>query len=218
MKLNKRTTLATSILAALLSANIPVHAQHADHETKIAAASPKVSKAEAAQRDLWVSHIFWVRSVVTETLAGNKAAATAAESEVVANAKEIAASIEPFYGKPASEKLFDLLAEHYGAIKGYLEATAADSQSKQDAAMKSLNDNAGKIAVFLSGANPNLPRDSVRGLFLAHGGHHVQQIQQLHDQQYQQEAQTWEAMKEHMYVIADALAGALAKQFPAKFA
>jgi hypothetical protein len=211
MRLTKRTTLAASILTVLLSAGMPVYAQHADHETKIATASLKLPKAEASQWDLWLGHIFWVRNVAAETLAGNKAAATIAENEVVANAKQIAASIEPFYGKPASEKLFDLLAEHYAAIKGYLEATAADSQSKQDAAMKSLNDNAGKIAVFLSGANPNLPRDTLRGLFLAHGGHHVQQIQQLHDEQYQQEAQTWQAMKGHMYVIADALAGALAK-------
>ena len=83
--------------------------------------------------------------------------------------------------------------------------------------MKTLTDNAGEIAVFLSGANPNLPFDTLNGLLLAHGGHHIQQILQLHDKQYQREAQTWEAMKGHMYVIADALAGALAKQFPAKF-
>ena len=218
MKLTKGTTLTSSILAVLLSAGIPAHAQHADHATNTAAVSFSVAQAGAAQRDLWIGHVFWVRNVAVETLAGNKTAAAAAENEVVANAKRIAASIEPFYGKGASDQLFDLLVGHYGAIKGYLEATVADSQSDQDAAMQSLTDNADEIAVFLSGANPNLPRDTVRGLFLAHGGHHVQQIQQLHDRQYQQEAQTWEAMKGHMYVIADALAGALAKQFPAKFA
>ena len=52
---------------------------------------------------------------------------------------------------------------------------------------------------------------------LAHGGHHVQEIQQLYSKQYAQEAQTWEAMTRHMYVIADALAGAIAKQFPKQF-
>jgi hypothetical protein len=31
-----------------------------------------------------------------------------------------------------------------------------------------------------------------------------------------QEAQTWEAMKNHMYVIADTLSKAIAKQFAAK--
>ena len=47
--------------------------------------------------------------------------------------------------------------------------------------------------------------------------HHVLENQQLKDKKYTQEAATWEAMRKHMYVIADALGDALAKQFPAKF-
>jgi len=77
----------------------------------------------------------------------------------------------------AAPRKSNQLAGHYGAIKQYLEATAAGTEKRQDAAMKSLPDNAGGTAVFLSDANPNLPRDTVRGLFLTHGGHHVQQIQ-----------------------------------------
>lgn len=217
MRPTKRTILAASMLAVLAGATLPVYAQQANHGAAVTAAAPNVAQTDAALRDLWVGHVFWVRNVVLETFAGNPAAATAAENEVVVNAKQIAASIEPFYGKAASDKLLALLVGHYGAIKQYLEANAAGSQTGQAAAMKSLTDNAGEIAVFLSAANPNLPRDAVRGLFLAHGGHHVQQIQQLHDKQYAQEARTWDAMKGHMYVIADALAGALGKQFPAKF-
>ena len=162
-------------------------------------------------------HVFWVRNVVEETMAGHADAAKTAENQVVANAKQIAAAIEPFYGKAASDKLFSLLAGHYGAVKQYLDATMSNSKAKQDAAVKSLTDNAGEIASFLAGANPHLPADTLRGLLVAHGGHHIQQIQQLRGKQYAQEAQTWEAMKNHMYVIADALAGALAKQFPEKF-
>jgi hypothetical protein len=182
-----------------------------------APAAPKVAETGAALRDLWVGHIFWVRNVAVDTFAGNKKAAAAAEKEVVANAKQIAGAIEPYYGKEASEKLFGLLAGHYGAVKQYLEATAGGSKSKQDAAVKNLTANASEIAKFLSGANPNLPFDTLNSLLLGHGGHHIQEIQQLHAKQYAEEAQTWEAMKKHMYVIADALAGAIAKQFPAKF-
>lgn len=96
MRLSKRTTLAASIFAALLGAGIPAYAQHADHETRTAAVSLNVAKAGAAQRDLWLGHVFWVRNVAAETLDGNKAAAAAAENEVVANAKQIAASIDRF--------------------------------------------------------------------------------------------------------------------------
>jgi hypothetical protein len=213
-----RFVIPASIAAALLATAAPVSAQHAGHVIVAQApATAKMAETAAAQRDLWVGHIFWVRNVVTDTLAGNKQAAAAAEKAVVANAKAIAASIEPFYGKVASEKLFGLLAGHYGAIKQHLEATVAGSQAKQDAAVKNLTTNATGIARFLSGANPNLPFDTLNGLLLAHGGHHLQQNQQLKSKHYAQEAQTWEAMKNHMYVIADALAGAIAKQFPAKF-
>lgn len=217
MKLTKRINLTATIVAVLISTAVPVYAQNDHHETQVASASVKAAKTGAALRDLWLGHVFWVRNVVVATLSGNKTAATAAENEVVANAKQIAAAIEPFYGKAASDKLFGLLAGHYGAVKQHLEATIAGSQKKEDAAMKNLAGNVEEISIFLSDANPNLPRDAVRGLLLAHVGHHKQQMQQLRDKQYQQEAQTWEAMKGHMYVIADTLTGALVAQFPEKF-
>jgi len=210
--------LAAAILAAFLAPAAPVFAQHAGHAVVAQApASAKVAETGAVLRDLWLGHVFWVRNVVVDTFAGNKAAAAAAEKQVVGNAKQIAGAIEPYYGKEASEKLFGLLAGHYGAVKQYLEANAAGSKARQDAAVESLAGNAAEIARFLSGANPNLPFDTLNSLLLAHGGHHVQQIQQLHNKQYQQESETWEAMKNHMYGIADALAGAIAKQFPDKF-
>ena len=214
----KRSILAASILTAFLAPASAAFAQHAGHVVIAQAPTAgKVAETGAVMRDLWVGHIFWVRNVVVDTLGGNKSSAAAAEKEVIANAKQIAAAIEPYYGKAASDKLFGLLAGHYGAVKEYLEATAAGGKAKQDTAFKTLTGNATEIAKFLSGANPNLPFDTLNGLLLAHGGHHVQEIQQLKSKQYTEEAQTWEAMKKHMYVIADALAGAIAKQFPAKF-
>ena len=55
------------------------------------------------------------------------------------------------------------------------------------------------------------------GLLTAHAAHHIQQFQQLKAGEYAQEAETWNGMKKHIYVVADALTGALAQQFPAKF-
>lgn len=213
----KRFTQCIAAAAMLLTLSGAAFAQHAGHDAKPALPSVQVAQTAMALRDLWLGHVFWVRNVATETIAGNANAAKAADAQVVANAKQIAAAIEPFYGKAAADKLFSLLAGHYGAVRQYLDATLANSKPKQDAALKTLTDNAGEIAVFLGGANPHLPVDTLRSLLGAHGGHHVQQIQQLRDKQYAQEAQTWEAMKNHMYVIADALAAGLAKQFPEKF-
>ncbi|CAG4882392.1 conserved exported protein of unknown function [Georgfuchsia toluolica] len=218
MNPGKLSLIAAFMAVAFLAPVGPAMAQHAEHVVVVQAASAaKVAETGAALRDLWVGHIFWVRNVIADTLAGNKTAAAAAEKEVVANARQIAGAIEPFYGQEASEKLFGLLAGHYGAVKEYLQAAAAGNKTRQEAAVKHLTGNAGEIAQFLSGANPNLPFDTLNGLLLAHVGHHIQEIQQLKGKQYAEEAQTWDAMKKHMYVIADALAGAIAKQFPAKF-
>jgi hypothetical protein len=217
MNMVKRSLGVLTVLATAFAPLGPALAQPGAHSIGRTRAPAKVGETGAALRDLWVGHVFWVRNVVVSTFAGNPPAAAAAEQEVVANARQIAAAIEPYYGTDASEKLFGLLAGHYGAVKQYLEATAAGDEGKQDAASRSLGANATEIARFLGGANPNLPFDALNGLLLAHGGHHVQQIQQVHGQRYAEEAQTWEAMKRHMYVIADVLAGAIARQFPERF-
>jgi hypothetical protein len=179
--------------------------------------TPKTAQTAAVLRDLWIGHIFWIRNVSFATFDKNNAAVKAAEQEVVANAKALATAIEPFYGTAAEENFFKLLAGHYGAVKAYLVATAAGDASAQAAATQSLGSNAEDIATFLSKANPHLPKKALLGLLTAHGGHHIQQIQQLQDQDYGAEATTWADMKDHVYQIADATADALAKQFAKRF-
>ena len=205
------------LLSATLALALPGLASASTEHATSAAASVTLADAKAAQRDLWIGHVFWVRNVVDARFEGNASEAKVAEQQVVANAKAIAASIEPFYGKAASEKLFTLLAGHWGAISDYLDATRANSKSGQDVAFKQLVTNADEIAAFLGGANPNLPVDVLKGLLMAHGSHHVQQIGEFKAKQYDAEAKTWAAMTQHMYVIADALAEGIAKQFPDKF-
>jgi len=209
---------AASALALSLAMLLPAVAS-ADEMAMAAppAGSPKIVATDAALRGLWHDHIFWVRNVVVATLARHSAEAKAAEAQVVANAHAIANAIKPFYGDAAGEALFPLLAGHYGAVKSYLTATAAGDKKGQDKATDDLMANADQIATFLSGANPNLPKDTVLGLLQAHGAHHIAQIQELKAGQYDAEAKNWGEMEAHMDVIADALTGAIAKQFPDKF-
>jgi hypothetical protein len=205
------------ILAAALALAFPGFASVQATPADDAAPKATVAETSAAQRDLWLGHIFWVRNVVDARFEGNERAAKAAEQQVVANAQAIAGTIEPFYGEAASEKLFELLAGHWGAISDYLDATRAGSEADQDAAFEQLVENADAIAAFLGGANPHLPVDTLRSLLTAHGSHHVEQIQQFSAGEFDAEAKTWTMMKDHVYVIADALAGGIAKQFPDKF-
>ena len=225
---NRRSFLALAIATATIvpsSEGALARGRHdrsktatAESDTqKNAARDQKTFQTAVALRDLWLGHIFWVRNVSVAAIDKNGSAIKAAEQQAVANAQAIAASIEPFYGPGAKDSFFKLLAGHYGAVKAYLVATVAGDAPAQANASQALTSNAEEIATFLSKANPYLPKDAVQGLLLAHGGHHIQQIQQLKDRKYEGEAQTWEEMKKHVYQIADATADALAKQFAKKF-
>ena len=211
--MNKRSTLAFTLAAATTglawaapAATAPAHTHGAVIAAATVASQAKVETTKAALRDLWIGHVFWTRNVVVAAFAGNASAKQAAESEVLANAGAIAGAIEPFYGAAAKKQLLDLLAGHYGAVRAYLDASLARNEKQKGAASSQLLDNAGKIAAFLSSANPNLAKDTLGELLQAHGGHHIAQIQQLQAKDYKGEAQTWAEMSQHMYVLSDALA------------
>ena len=170
-----------------------------------------------ALRDLWVEHVFWIRSYVLATHAGDTAQSEVAAAEVVTNAKALAGTLTPYYGQAAADGLLDLLAGHWNAVRDFGNATFAHSKSGQEQAVTDLTANAHAIARFLSGANPYLPEDAVFGLLSAHGGHHVAQITEISSGDLKKEARTWHAMRQHMLVISDAIADALARQFPDRF-
>lgn len=176
----------------------------------------KVLALKLVLRDLYASHIFWVRNVVYATMLGQDAWAKASEDEAVKNARALGDTIQPFYGQEAAAKLFQLFAGHYGAVKAYLLAAKKGSKSEKDKAIAELTKNAEEIAAFLSGANPYLPKDTVFSLLKVHGSHHLSQIDEVKAKNFAHEAEIWNAMLKHIYVISDAIAEALAKQFPEK--
>ncbi len=208
--------LLAMAVAALAPMGTTAYAAGHSHAVADREATKVTARADlqAGLRDLWIGHVFWVRNVALTTHYGDSAAASIAEEKAVENAKAIAASIEPFYGKAASDKLFGLLAGHYGAVKAYMTASYAGDKTGKETAQGNLVKNADEIAAFLSGANPYLPTETLKTLLYAHGGHHMAQLDALAEKDFAKEAKVWDDMKNHMYVIADALAGGLAKQFP----
>jgi hypothetical protein len=214
MKTTVPLFLSLTLLAAGPAAAHAADAQHAPAASQ--AAAPTAPKLHAALRSLWHGHVVHTREYALAVHAGHKADASKAADAVVANAKQLADAVAGFYGKAAGERMLQLLAGHWGAVQAMTDARARHDDAGATKAMNDLTANAGEIAKFLSGANPNLPEDAVRGLLLAHGAHHDQQIRQIMAGDMQGEAATWKAMQAHMDTIADALAGGIAKQFPAK--
>ena len=191
-----------------------------DYESRAAGDPNPIRVAEMQKdfRDLWLGHIFMIQHVVLVNVTNDSPARDAADKQVLANAKQIANTFTPFYGEARSEKLYTLLASHYASVKEYSEATIAESKSRQDAALARMASNADDIDVFFNGLNPhNLEKGTVRGLIAAHGAHHVLQINQYKKKEYAQLEETWSVMRQHVYVIADTLATAVAKQFPGRF-
>ena len=207
----KKAVLVSAVL--LMAANpSPAHDKHMATQE-----SAKSVELREALRDLWAGHVFWVRNVALATRLGDGGAAKVAEENVVKNARAIADAIIPVYGRPAADKLFGLLAGHYGAVKEFMTAAYAADTAGKDAAVEKIKGNATEIAVFLSSANPNLPKDALVSLLFAHGAHHIAQINAFAARDYAAEAEVWSAMNEHMLMIADALGKGIVKQFPAKF-
>ena len=180
------------------------------------AAAVPAPQLQAAMRDLWHGHIVNARDYALAVHAGDQANAAAAADKVVENAKQISGAVAGFYGQAGGDQMLTLLGGHWGAVKAMTDARAAKDDAGATKAMNDLNANAAAIAKFLAGANPNLPEDTVHGLMLAHGAHHSQQINLILADDTAGEAQEWAAMQSHMDMIADALAAAIAKQFPDK--
>ena len=194
--------------AGLLVAQ-PAHAE--------AAAAPAAApKLHAAMRSLWQGHIVATRAYAMAVKAGNAKAAKKAAADVVADAKQIADAVGVFYGADAGKQMLTLLAGHWGGVKAMTDAVHAGDTAARDAAMHDLVANGSEISKFLAGANPNLPEDAVRGLLTTHVGHHSAQIGEIMQGDMKAEATTWAAMRTHMDTLADALSGAIAKQFPQK--
>jgi hypothetical protein len=213
----RREISALLAIPTLLAASL-AFADAAPDVTSAPLADPAaVFETKAALRDLWVEHVFWIRSYVIATHAGDAAQRKVAEAEVIANAQALAGTIAPFYGRSASDGLLRLLAGHWEAVRGFNEATLGKSDAGQKEAIAQLTRNAREISKFLNGANPFLPEEAVFGLLSSHAGHHISQIEQIATGKYEDEARTWAAMRAHMLVISDAIADALSKQFPEKF-
>lgn len=220
----KSIALSLAILAALcLSPDSQAHEgrDHAAPGSSAEAASTVSAKQAATRavlRDLWVEHVFWIRNYVLASSDGNPAQQAVAADQVVANAKAISGAIASYYGDAAGDRMLTLLAGHWGAVQDYSDATFGKKDAKaQESATTALIANAKDIASFLAGANPNLAEADLVNLLSAHGAHHIAQIQAVANKDYAGEAKTWEQMRTHMFVIGDALADALAKQFPARF-
>lgn len=162
-------------------------------------------------------HTFFAGAAVVEALQGNAEGFEAAAAALDENSVALSESIGLVYGDEAGEAFLGLWRAHIGMFVDYTQATAAGDEAGQQAAVEDLTGYANDFAVFLNGANPELPVETVEELVLTH----VVTTKDTVDAFAAGDATTGfsrlrEAMG-HMHMIADPLAGSIAAQFPDRF-
>lgn len=212
------TVVCALVLGSGLAFAAPTAFAHQDSSAMTAASAPATApKLHAAFRSLLHGHIVATRDYALAVHAGNHAKAREAAAAVVANAKQISNAVAGFYGQAAGKQFLNLLAGHWAGVKALTDAAHAHDASAEQKAMQDLANNGTRIAKFLAAANPNLPEQTVQGLWMMHVNDHKTQVDEMmSNAPAAEQNQTWEHMEKHMDTIADALAGAIAKQFPQK--
>ncbi|SRR5579875_2437859 len=210
-----RSPLLVAVLMAVVLFTLPLgqtasFAQAAPNSTKVAA-------LDMTLRNLFVDHVFWVRSMVIATKAGNAAEATVAYRQALGNAKAFGGAVASFYGEAAGQQFATLFAGHVNAVRNYCLADLKGDEAAENAAAKAMTQNGEALATFLSTANHNLPKDAVLSLLGSHVALHIAECNAAAAGKLDEEAGTWDPMLKNIDTISDALAQAIAKQFPSKF-
>jgi hypothetical protein len=162
-------------------------------------------------------HTYLAARATGAALGGRDAEFKAAAAALDANGVDISKAIGSVYGQGAQDAFLPLWRKHIGFVVDYTIGLVTKDQAKQDKAVGALVGYRQDFGAFLASANPNLPKDVVAGLVKDH----ILTLKPVIDAQAagdQPKVYTLlRSATSHMRMIADPLAAAIVKQFPAKF-
>ena len=167
-------------------------------------------------RTLWEDHIAWTRNYIISTLADLPDADKVAE-RLLKNQDEIGNVIKPFYGDEAGKKLSSLLRDHILIAAEVVKAAKTGNQKDMDKAREKWLKNADDIAVFLSGANPNLPRKALEDMLRKHLEFTTQEVTARLKKDWAADIDAYDKGHMHILNFSDVLTAGIIKQFPDRF-
>ena len=208
MSLVSRIVTGTTTLAAVVTLMA----------TPASAQSIAASDLRTALNTGLAEHV-WLAAAATEAaLGGRSGEFQNAAAALDANSVALSQAIGSVYGQGAGTAFLELWRKHITFFVDYTTGLAKKDQAMQEKAIKDLLGYADDFGAFLASANPNLPKDVVAGLVRDH----AVGLKAVVDAQAKGDwATAYAKLREaaaHMQMIADPLAGAIAKQFPEKYA
>jgi len=141
----------------------------------------------------------------------------AARQSLDANGDDLSAAVASVYGDAAGSAFSAVWRAHLDAYLEYIDALGAGDTARADAARASLTAYGKVFGDFMAKANPRLSSQAVSQLI----SHHTQALLAMvdayrsgnTDQAYQVVGEAYD----HMFTVGDALATAIAAQFPKEF-
>ena len=169
-----------------------------------------------AMRKLWSDHVFYTRLYIISAVNGSADAQPTA-ARLLKNQEDIGNAIVPYYGAAAGQKLTDLLKQHILIAVDLVSAAKAGDSAKQADADRRWHQNAADLATFLSGANPNWPRQAVLDMLNQHLALTTREAVDRLQKNYGDDIPNFDAIFNQAMMMADTLTNGIIKQFPAKF-
>lgn len=170
-----------------------------------------------AMRKLWEDHVTYTRLYIVSAV-GNLPDKEATTQRLLQNQADIGDAVADFYGKDAGGKLTGLLKEHITTAAEIVEAAKAGDQARAADAKTRWYANADRIATFLHTANPkNWPLETLKGAMKTHLDQTAEEVTHQLGGDYAASLKDYDAIVQHILMMADVLSDGIEKQFPGKF-
>ncbi len=183
----------------------------------VMANATKSADLRATLERLLSEHVILTASATGVAFDGRDADFKAAADALDANSIDLSRVVGSVYGDVAEKQFLSLWRRHVGLFVDYASALIIKDKAKQDRVANDLLGYASEFGNFLNAVNPNLPKDAATDLVKTH----LQTLKDVMDAQAAKDPrQVYPAIRKafaHMDMIANPLAGAIAKQFPEKF-
>lgn len=205
-------TIRTRVIGLAAALTLLVAARGTTQAMKMSASDLRVGL-----NTMLAEHIYLAASATGAALGGRTAEFQAAAGALDNNSIAISKAIGSVYGPDAEQAFLALWRKHIGFVVDYTTGVATKDKAKQDKAVQDLLGYATDFGAFLHAACPGLPTSVVADLVRGH----ITSLKTVIDAQAANDPAVFNNIRTaaaHMQMIADPLAGAIANQFPDKFA